>query len=100
MDYRLEFDPEKPTEAIECDCCGQAVPVKSYQLDGYWGAGGQREQRWLCEICSCTNFSKAIRYPDQCSDPVLYQSIAGAFNILRSDMQKLLVADRATRGCD
>lgn len=68
-----------PGTWMPCDCCDYPGRLSLFK-DMPTSAGYQ--DLWLCEICSQSHISKAIKCPDQCSDPKLYQSVAVIGNII------------------
>jgi hypothetical protein len=71
----------------ECHCCGvDGIPIAKFTYHQFHPQRG--EDYYLCEICASTHFSKAINWPQQISDPTLYQSIAGGFSILLKEIRK------------
>ncbi len=71
--FELHYDEED--ELVTCDCCGYPTALVEYTSTG-------KATVMLCEICYSTFLSKAILYPNQCSDTSLYQSIGYIGNMI------------------
>jgi len=70
-----------------CHCCGiEDIPVSKFTYSNFHPQNG--EDYWLCEICSQTHFSNVINWPEQCSDPALYRSIAAGLSIILREIRK------------
>lgn len=67
-------------EPVECECCNYPGRVSVFPNTPY--ADGQSRDFTLCEVCSQTYLSIAVKYPRQCPDSQLYRSIAVIGNML------------------
>lgn len=77
-------------EAIECDCCGywtETVKHTTHTEASIRDGNRQGEEFHLCRICYDTHLSKALFYPSQCDDPVIYKSLAWLGNFLRDEIR-------------
>lgn len=77
MEFEKRTDADG--EAVECDCCQYEGRVADFPKT--LCASGLRDLV-LCEVCATTYLSIAEKYPNQCSDPQLYKSIAVLGNML------------------
>lgn len=66
-------------EPVECACCQYPGRVALFEKTP---CGRETYDLFLCEVCSQTMLSIALKYPLQCPDPNLYRSIAVIGNML------------------
>lgn len=82
----MEFEKrtDDAGESVACDSCQYpgrlAMFPKTMVSKELHGAA--YKDMWLCEVCAKTHLSVAAKFPRQCSDPRLYQSIAQLGNLL------------------
>lgn len=69
----------------ECDCC--SYPGRLYLFRDTPVERGGTEDLWLCEVCDGTHLAIARKYPSQCPDVSLYQSIAQLGNIILDEIR-------------
>lgn len=73
----------------EChNCSVDDMPLYKFAADGFTAKTIGSDSYYLCEICASTHFSKALLFPNQISDPTLYQSIAGGLNMILREVRK------------
>lgn len=77
MEFQKRTDDDG--HAVECDCCHYEGRVADFPQTL---CGSGRRDLVLCEVCATTYLSIATKYPNQCSDPQLYKSIAVLGNML------------------
>lgn len=66
-------------EPVECACCQYHGRVALFKKTP---CGRETRDLFLCEVCSKTMLSIALKYPLQCPDPNLYRSVAVIANML------------------
>lgn len=76
-EFAKAFDAEG--EPVECDCCHYPGRVSMFK-DTMCASG--TFDLVLCEVCSQSYLSVALKYPLQCPDTKLYQSVAVLGNML------------------
>ncbi len=76
IEYEKKFQDGEP---VDCDCC--QYPGRVATFPNTMTHRGCRDLV-LCEVCSQTYLSVALKYPMQCPDTQLYRSIAIIGNML------------------
>jgi len=82
MDHKKQFD--RDGDPITCDCCHYPGKVAVYRdtMVSKLHHGQEQKDITFCEVCASTLLSISHKYPDQCSDPKLHQSIAYIGNMI------------------
>lgn len=76
-DYEKKFDENG--EPVDCACCQYPGRLALFENTP---CGRVNRDLLLCEVCSQTMLSIALKYPLQCPDPNLYRSVAILGNML------------------
>jgi hypothetical protein len=78
-DETTSLEPLDDQEPLECDSCGQPVPVAAF----WRGYGGKRtDSKYLCELCASSLAGNTVDHPAQYPDAVVMQTVAAVGNLV------------------